>query len=51
MIRLLVVVGMVFFMLPSDAEVTCKYCGQTRQNVLALVSAACPRHLAGGEQG
>ena len=36
----------VFLMLSSSADVTCKYCGQKRQSVQALVSAACPRHPA-----
>ena len=41
----------VFLMLSSSADVTCKYCGQKRQSVQALVSAACPLHPAGVNKG
>ena len=51
MMRIWVVASMVFVMLSSSAEVTCKYCGQTRQSVQALVSAVCPRHPAGVNKG
>lgn len=51
MIRMLIVVSIVFLMLSSGAEVTCKYCGQKRQSVQTLVSAVCPRHPDGVNKG
>lgn len=33
------------------AEVTCKYCGQKRQSVQALVTSPCPRHPDGVNKG
>lgn len=49
--RMLMVAGMAIVALTSVAEVTCKYCGQKRQSVAALVSSPCPKHPAGMNKG